>query len=91
MLRHNSNFDLFSTIIVFLTSGLVLFSSKLFWTNGDQGWLKAYDILTNSTEERYFIDASQTLLLDLDDIVPLGHLSLLTDLIACSFLIAPFR
>ena len=29
--------------------------------------------------------------LDLDDIAPLGHLSLLADLIACSFLIAPFR
>ena len=76
---------------MFFTSGLVLFSSKLFWTNGDQGWLKAYDILSNSTEERYFIDASQNFLLDLDDVVPLGHLSLQTDLIAYSFLIVLFR
>ena len=44
--------NLFTPIIVFFTSGLVLFSSKLFWTSGDQGWLKAYDILSNSTEER---------------------------------------
>ena len=76
---------------VILTSGLVLFSSKLFWTSGDQGWLKAYDILSNSTEERYFTDASLTSLSDLDDIIPLGHLSLLTDLIACSFLIVLSR
>ena len=85
------HYKLFATSTVFFTSGLVLFSSKLFWTNGDQGWLKAYDILSNSTEERYFIDASQNFLLDLDDVVPLGHLSLQTDLIACSFLIALSR
>jgi len=37
-----------------LPTGLLLFTSKLFWTSGDQGWLKAHDILSNDTEERAF-------------------------------------
>merc|ERR1719234_1853598 len=35
-------------------TGLLLFTSKLFWTSGDQGWLIAHDILSNSAEERAF-------------------------------------
>merc|ERR1719430_574532 len=35
-------------------TGLLYFTSKLFWTSGEQGWLKAHDILSKSTEERAF-------------------------------------
>ena len=37
--------------------GLLLFTSKLCWTNREQGWLKAFDILDNSTEERWLFSA----------------------------------
>merc|ERR1711970_1191219 len=33
--------------------GLVLSMSKLYWTNGEEGWLNAYDILSDSTARSF--------------------------------------
>ena len=57
-LRHctyiGTNCGLIGTSQQMHPAGLLLFTGKLFWTTGNQGWLKAYDSLANSSEERVF-------------------------------------